>query len=161
MILCDEKYPEILDAICAELTAGDVELILVSAEQMRDINREQRGIDKSTDVLSFPFETVLHAPLGCIAINVDLAREKAAELGHDEADETALLFTHGLLHVLGFDHESDDGQMREAEERVIAKFDLPKSLIVRAYEAAEADDEMQNETLILEVTKDARKGRKF
>ena len=103
----------------------------------------------------------MHAPLGCIAINVDLAREKAAELGHDEADETALLFTHGLLHVLGFDHESDDGQMREAEERVIAKFNLPKSLIVRAYEAAEADSETQNGTLILEVTKDARKGRKF
>ena len=131
MILCDEKYPEILDAICAELTAGDVELILVSAEQMRDINREQRGIDKSTDVLSFPFETVLHAPLGCIAINVDLAREKAAELGHDEADETALLFTHGLLHVLGFDHESDDGQMRAKECEIIEKFCLPKSLIVR------------------------------
>ena len=62
---------------------------------------------------------------------------------------------------MGFDHESDDGQMREAEERVIAKFNLPKSLIVRAYESAETDDETQNETLILEVTKDARKGRKF
>lgn len=64
-------------------------------------------------------------------INLDLVELKAAELGHGRDDETALLFTHGLLHVLGYDHESDDGQMRAKECEIIEKFRLPKSLIVR------------------------------
>ena len=53
------------------------------------------------------------------------------QLGHGRDDETALLFTHGMLHVLGYDHESDDGQMRAKECEIIEKFRLPKSLIVR------------------------------
>ena len=64
-------------------------------------------------------------------INLDLVELKAAQLGHGRDDETALLFTHGLLHVLGFDHESDGGQMRAKECEIIEKFRLPKSLIVR------------------------------
>ena len=64
-------------------------------------------------------------------INLDLVELKAAQLGHGRDDETALLFTHGLLHVLGYDHESDDGQMRVKECEIIEKFRLPKSLIVR------------------------------
>lgn len=155
MILCDEKYPEILDAICAELTAGDVELSFANSEQMREINLRERGFDKATDVLSFPFEMVLHAPLGCIVICTDFVREKATELGHSDDDEIALLFTHGLLHVLGLDHERDDGQMREIEERVIAKFRLPKSLIVRTEELGE-EANLEPDELILEATKIAR-----
>lgn len=64
-------------------------------------------------------------------INLDLVELKAAQLGHGADDETALLFTHGMLHVLGYDHESDDGQMRAKECEIIEKFGLPKSLIVR------------------------------
>ena len=71
------------------------------------------------------------ALLGSVVINLDLVELKAAQLGHGRDDETALLFTHGLLHVLGFDHESDDGQMRAKECEIIEKFCLPKSLIVR------------------------------
>ncbi|MBE2984725.1 rRNA maturation RNase YbeY [Campylobacter sp. RM9344] len=131
MILCDEAYPQILDEICSYLTIGEVELSFVRSDEMREINLSQRNIDKTTDVLSFPFETVLHAPLGCIVINLDLVEQKATELGHGNDEETALLFTHGLLHVLGFDHEKDEGEMREKECEVIEKFNLPKSLIVR------------------------------
>ncbi len=69
--------------------------------------------------------------LGSVVINLDLVELKAAQLGHGRDDETALLFTHGLLHVLGYDHESDDGQMRAKECEIIEKFRLPKSLIVR------------------------------
>lgn len=134
MILCEEKYPEILDEICAFLTPGDIELSFVNSEEMREINLKERGFDKTTDVLSFPLELVLHAPIGCIVINTDLVMQKAAQLGHTNDDETALLFIHGLLHVLGFDHEKDGGQMREKEVQIITKFKLPKSLIVRTME---------------------------
>ncbi|WP_298082592.1 rRNA maturation RNase YbeY [uncultured Campylobacter sp.] len=71
------------------------------------------------------------ALLGSVVINLDLVELKAAQLGHGRDDETALLFTHGMLHVLGYDHESDDGQMRAKECEIIKKFRLPKSLIVR------------------------------
>lgn len=131
MIICDEQYPEILDQICKYLTTGDVELSFVNSKQMRDINLKQRKIDKTTDVLSFPFEFIMHVPLGCIVINLDLAEEKSKEFNHSKDDEIALLFIHGLLHVLGFDHEKDSGEMREKEEEIINKFNLPKSLIVR------------------------------
>lgn len=131
MIICEEKYPEILDKICEFLTQGDVELNFVDSKRMREINLSERKIDKTTDVLSFPFEFVMHVPLGCIVINLDLAEQKAAELGHSKDEEIALLFTHGLLHVLGFDHEKDGGEMREREKLIIAKFNLPQSLIVR------------------------------
>ncbi|MBR8465668.1 rRNA maturation RNase YbeY [Campylobacter sp. faydin G-140] len=135
MIICDDKYPKILDKICEFLTPGDVELSFVNSNQMREINLRERGIDKTTDVLSFPFEFVMHTPLGCIVINLELVSQKATELGHSDSDEVALLFTHGLLHVLGYDHEKDDGQMREKECEVIENFNLPKSLIVRTEES--------------------------
>lgn len=210
MILCEQPYPEILDAIAAELGGGNVELIFVRGEEMRQLNAQTRGIDKATDVLSFPLnpaafagfgedlseessahensgdenpyaansaskntsaanfasknsntinsedensnaanstsenpndenlknenfggENFVPALLGSVVINLDLVELKAAQLGHGRDDETALLFTHGLLHVLGFDHESDDGQMRAKECEIIEKFRLPKSLIVR------------------------------
>lgn len=134
MILCEDDYPEILDEICAFLTSGDVELNFVDGKEMREINLNQRGIDKTTDVLSFPLVYQLHLPLGCIVINTDLARQKASELGHDTSSEIALLFTHGLLHLLGFDHEKDNGEMRAKECEAIEKFNLPKSLIVRTME---------------------------
>ncbi|WP_298987763.1 rRNA maturation RNase YbeY [uncultured Campylobacter sp.] len=213
MILCEQPYPEILDAIAAELGGGSVELIFVRGEEMRQLNAQTRGIDKATDVLSFPLdpaafagfgedlgeensthensgsknqnaansasentgvansasentsaansasensntinsknsegespsdenlknenfgdENFAPALLGSVVINLDLVELKAAQLGHGRDDETALLFTHGMLHVLGYDHESDDGQMRAKECEIIEKFRLPKSLIVR------------------------------
>jgi probable rRNA maturation factor len=60
--------------------------------------------------------------------------KKAKELGHSEQDELSLLFIHGMLHLLGFDHEVDEGEMREKEKALINTFDLPKSLIIRTGE---------------------------
>jgi probable rRNA maturation factor len=71
------------------------------------------------------------SPLGSIVISQDLVISKAEELGHAQEDEFTLLFIHGLLHLLGYDHEIDDGEMRKEEERLINTFNLPKSLIVR------------------------------
>ena len=124
-----------LERIAAALTEREIELILTDDETMRTINREQRGIDKTTDVLSFPFEPMPMAPLGSMVISMDRVRSVAAELGHSEAEETALLFIHGLLHLLGYDHECDDGEMREKERELIESFGLPKSLIVRTEES--------------------------
>ena len=135
MILCDEKYPQILSEILAELSDDAVELVFVRSEEMREINKNERGIDKTTDVLSFPLENVPFGGdmrlMGSVVINLDLVEQKSLEFSHSNDDEIALLFTHGLLHILGFDHEIDNGQMREKECEIITKFKLPKSLIVR------------------------------
>ncbi len=124
----------LLDAIAAELTDRDIELTFTDDETIRRMNREQRGIDAPTDVLSFPLKTVPFAPLGEIVVSVEYAARKAGEYGNSLDEEVALLFIHGLLHLLGYDHETDRGQMRRKEEEVIRRFGLPESLIVRTEE---------------------------
>ncbi|MBN2964734.1 rRNA maturation RNase YbeY [Sulfurospirillum sp. T05] len=122
---------EPLEAIANTLSTQEVELLLVEKEAMQALNLQTRGIDKPTDVLSFPLEPFPHAPLGSIVINLDAVLEVSKTLGHTPEAEIALLFIHGLLHLLGFDHESDTGQMRQKEEELIGTFGLPPSLIVR------------------------------
>lgn len=117
--------------IAASLTKKDIELILTTSKEMREINKIHRCIDKDTDVLSFPYEDVFMTPLGSIVISSAFVEEKSKELGHSQNDEFTLLFIHGLLHLLGYDHEVDNGEMREMETKLIEKFNLPKSLIVR------------------------------
>jgi len=120
--------------ITKTFTDKEIELIITDENEMRDINKEHRDIDKSTDVLSFPYEDMPMSPLGSIVISSSHVSLKAKELGHTESDEITLLFIHGLLHILGFDHEIDNGEMRDREEKLIEKFKLPKSLIVRTQE---------------------------
>ncbi|MBE0491907.1 MAG: rRNA maturation RNase YbeY [Sulfurospirillum sp.] len=124
----------LLEDIACEFTQALVEVIIVSSETMQEINKAQRGIDSTTDVLSFPLEPTPHAPLGSIIINAGLCELKALEYAHSSQEECVLLFIHGLLHLLGFDHEIDDGEMRAKEEEIICKYSLPKSLIVRTQE---------------------------
>ena len=126
-----EVNEEFLNAIASTLTTKDIELIIVNKEQMQEINKEQRGIDASTDVLSFPYEDMPMAPLGSIVISSWHVQKMAEELKHSLSDELSLLFIHGLLHLKGFDHEVDAGQMRQEEEKLIKKFNLPDSLIIR------------------------------
>jgi probable rRNA maturation factor len=120
---------EVLDYL---KVSKDIELLLVDNNTIRSINKEHRGKDKVTDVLSFPLEDVGNAPLGSIVISTEKVSEVSRLLGHSFEDELTLLFTHGLLHLLGYDHECDNGEMRELEEEVIEKFNLPNSLIVRS-----------------------------
>jgi probable rRNA maturation factor len=120
-----------LNTICNSLTQKDIELIITSNDEIQEINREYRGIDRPTDVLSFPYEDMPMAPLGSIIISKEMVEQKAKEFSHKESDEFALLFIHGLLHLLGMDHEIDSGEMRAKEEELIRAFDLPNSLIVR------------------------------
>ena len=121
-----------LEKIADYLTEKDVELILCDNEFIQFLNSIHRRKEDPTDVLSFPIRgNREHEPAGSIVISMDKVKEKAIELDHTEQDELTLLFIHGLLHLLGHDHEKDNGEMREMEEKLIWRFDLPKSLIVR------------------------------
>jgi len=102
------------------LIAGDAEL--------RRLNKTYLGNDYATDVLSFPGE----APyLGDIAISLARARAQARAYGHSTEDELRILMLHGLLHLKGFDHESDGGRMARAEKRWRKTLGLPACLIER------------------------------
>ncbi len=125
---------ELFEKIASHLTKKEIELILTNNDEIQSINLEQRNINKSTDVLSFPYESMPMVPLGSIVISIDYVQDKANELGHSEQDECSLLFIHGLLHLLGMDHEMDKGEMRKEEQRVIKHFSLPDSLITRVEE---------------------------
>lgn len=121
-----------LESILSDVSPKEIELILVHNEEIQTLNKEYRNIDKATDVLSFPLEFELpNMPLGSIVISVDFVEEKAKEYGHSFEDELKLLFIHGLLHLLGYDHEVDNGEHRNKEEELIQKYGLPNSLIVR------------------------------
>ena len=86
---------------------------------LRRLNRDFRGQDRPTDVLSFPGETGPEGRhLGDVVISVAAARRQAAELGHAVERELRILTLHGLLHCLGHDHESDDGTMDRLERRL-------------------------------------------
>ncbi|MDQ7044079.1 MAG: rRNA maturation RNase YbeY [Sulfurimonas sp.] len=120
-----------LQSISDSLTNKEIELIITTNSEICKINKECRQINKATDVLSFPYEEIPMGPLGSIVISEDFVKEKAAEFEHSTSDELSLLFIHGLLHILGYDHEVDSGEMREKEKSIIELFSLPKSLIVR------------------------------
>lgn len=120
-----------LSKIHRSLTDKEMELIFVEDAQIREINRTSRDMDKTTDVLSFPIDFPGSPLIGTVVISLETARRAAEELGHDYEAEIKLLFIHGLLHLLGFDHETDNGEMRKKEEALIAEFGLPDSLIVR------------------------------
>jgi len=121
-----------IEKIAEVITDKAFELIIVDNETIQQLNKEYRNIDKPTDVLSFPLDVVCeNMPIGTIIISADKVIEKSKELGHSIEDEFKLLLIHGLLHLSGYDHEIDNGEMREKEEEIIKKFNLPDSLIVR------------------------------
>ncbi len=121
-----------LNKIAQFLTNKDIELLITSDDVMQKINLTHRNINKSTDVLSFPYEEMPMSPLGSIVISSEYVQKGAKEFLHQESDELALLFIHGLLHILGYDHEVDNGEMRAKEKEIIEHFSLPSSLIIRA-----------------------------
>lgn len=120
-----------LESILKSLTKKEIELIVTDNDEIQAINKEYRSKDYPTDVLSFPYEDMPFSPLGSIVISKNFVEDKAKELGHTVQDEFTLLFIHGLLHILGYDHEVDNGEMRQMEEKLIKKFSLPASLIIR------------------------------
>ena len=105
--------------------------LLTDDRELKRLNREFLGKDYPTDVLSFP-EVESDSPfIGEIAISIDRATEQADEFGHTLENEIAILMLHGILHLLGMDHERDRGRMRRAESRWRRKLELPAALIER------------------------------
>ncbi len=125
----------IIKSIASSLSDRDIELIITNNSEISKLNTAHRGKKSATDVLSFPIDEVVpNMPLGSIVISADYIQNGAKEFGHTIDDELALLFVHGLLHLLGYDHEKDNGEMRQEEAKIIKKFSLPQSLIVRVEE---------------------------
>ena len=87
--------------------------------------------DEITDVLSFPLKSEFSPLIGSVLISLDYAQSIANALKHSLEEEIALLFIHGILHLIGFDHERDEGEHRAKEEEIIHLFNLPQSLIMR------------------------------
>jgi len=121
-----------LEKIRASLAdAKSLELIIVDDKEIRGINLEYRKLDKPTDVLSFPIKVSKTEFIGSIIISADTAKRVADEMGHSFEVELKILFIHGLLHLLGFDHESDNGQMLQKEISVAKMFGIEETLLSR------------------------------
>ena len=120
---------------------GEVTIALVSDARMRTLNRSYRNKDYATDVLSFPVAAPLGAPvdgqpaqdnyLGDIVIATGVAQRQADDVGHPIGTELRVLALHGLLHLLGYDHETDSGEMARLEARLRKKAGLKEGLISR------------------------------
>jgi len=108
--------------------------LITGDAEIRRLNRDFRGKDEPTDVLSFPaFQEgkSQRGTLGDIAISIARARSQAREYGHSTEDEVRVLMLNGVLHLLGMDHESDGGRMARAEKRWRSRLALPAGLIER------------------------------
>lgn len=120
---------------------GRVSVLLTTDASIRRLNREFRGKDKATDVLSFPADPIpgLKAAeqiAGDLALSVPTARRQAVAQGHPLATELKVLLLHGLLHLAGYDHETDEGQMARRERQLRARLGLPQGLIERVERTA-------------------------
>src|SRR3954462_846202 len=111
---------------------GEVAVLLCSDHDIRRMNKWFRGKDKATDVLSFSSEIKGHA--GDIAISAEMAVVNAARLKLSRIEELKVLILHGMLHLAGYDHETDNGEMSKREAALRKKFDLTQSLIERSHQ---------------------------
>jgi len=122
-----------LAAIAPRSARGTVTLVITSDRRVRALNRTWRGLDKATDVLSFPAgeDPGPARHLGDVVISRDTAVRQAQDQGHSLGTELRVLALHGLLHLLGYDHERDSGRMARIERRLRRQGGLPAGLIER------------------------------
>lgn len=107
----------------------EVSVSFVGDEEIRDLNRDYRGVDKSTDVLSFPIDDefiIVSRILGDVIINTRRVMEQAEELGHSNERELSYLTVHSILHLLGYDHMEDEDkkEMREREKLAMKELSI-------------------------------------
>jgi probable rRNA maturation factor len=125
-------------------TPSEISIMLVDDLKIREINKEQRNIDKATDVLSFPMVEMFEGQiisnegdfdldenlllLGDIIVSMDKTMEQSREYGHSFERELAFLATHGVFHLLGYDHKEEEmeNKMMEKQEKVLAMMDLKR-----------------------------------
>src|SRR5580658_10262429 len=116
---------DFLTALAKRVDRGRAVTCLITTDaELRRLNRQFRGANYATDVLSFPPDEM--------AISLDRAAAQAKELGHSLDAELRILMLHGVLHLRGMDHETDSGEMRRAEIRWRKRLQLPAGLIERA-----------------------------
>ena len=118
-----------LESIAPPRAKGSMTVALVPDSRVRRLNRQYRQQDAPTDVLSFPADEP--GQLGDVVIATGIARRQAAAAGHAFGTELRVLALHGLLHLLGYDHERDDGQMARVERRLRRAGGLREGLIER------------------------------
>jgi probable rRNA maturation factor len=123
-----EKFSRLVQAEVAK--RRDFHCLITGDAELRALNLNFRGKNMPTDVLSFPSGE--KNPLGDIAISLGRARAQARERGHSIEEEVCILMLHGVLHLIGMDHETDSGQMARAELRWQRKLGLPAGLIERS-----------------------------
>jgi probable rRNA maturation factor len=111
---------------------GEVTIFITSSNEIRELNRRYRRKNEATDVLSFELPSKRAKMVGDLAISAEIAAANAAELGHSTETELKILILHGLLHLAGYDHERDNGEMRAREAELRLKLKLPVGLIERA-----------------------------
>jgi probable rRNA maturation factor len=131
---------------------GQVTVLLTTDAAIRKLNRQFRGKNKATDVLSFPADGLAAQGIaGDLAISVTTALAQAAEQSHSLSAEIKVLILHGLLHLAGYDHEVDDGKMARRERQLRAKLKLPQGLIERT--AAEGGGGLNPRTRLMRTTR--------
>ena len=130
-----EKLERFARRLAAAVAGGrEFHVVVTGDAELRRLNREFRGRDEATDVLSFPAAREMPGAgkgLGDIAISAARARAQAREFGHRTEEEIRILMLHGVLHLAGMDHESDGGRMARAERRWRRVLGLPGGLIER------------------------------
>ena len=111
--------------------AGEVNVLITSDPEIKRLNRTFRGKNKPTDVLSFPAPPEVRVIAGDLAISMDTAARQADRYEHSLDVEIRILVLHGLLHLAGEDHETDQGEMAAREAQLRRRFKLPATLIER------------------------------
>jgi probable rRNA maturation factor len=120
------------EAQAAVRLRGQVTVLLTTDVAIRRLNRQFRGKNRATDVLSFPAGGIgAEGIAGDLAISIPTARRQAVEQGHPLSTEIKVLILHGLLHLAGYDHEADNGKMARRERLLRARLGLPQGLIER------------------------------
>ena len=112
--------------------SSEITILICDDARIKALNRDFRGKNKATDVLSFPAGRNDEGLVGDLAVSLDTAARQAADHGHTVQDELRVLLLHGVLHLAGHDHEADTGEMRQLETELREKLKLPAGLIERA-----------------------------
>jgi len=110
---------------------GEVHVLLAGDAELRRLNRHFRGKNAATDVLSFPAGDAGLGVAGDLAISLETAVRQAKQFGHSLRDEVRVLLLHGVLHLAGFDHEADAGEMAAREAELRRELRVETSLIAR------------------------------